>query len=156
MSKSLVIYFLLLLPLWSCSQDRELTGKVVRIADGDTFTLLVEGDEQVRVRLHGIDAPERSQPYSRVATDFLGEQLKGDNLVVRVMDTDQYGRVVGMVIVDGRNVNEELIRAGYAWHFKRYDNNPVWERLENEAREAGRGLWQEKDPTPPWVYRRQN
>ena len=152
MRKSILFYFLIVLPLISCSQETELTGEVVRIADGDTFTLLVDGNEQVRIRLHGIDAPERSQPYSRVATEFLGEQLKG-NVVVKVTDTDRYGRKVGIVMVDGRNVNEEMIRAGYAWHYKKYDSNPEWERLENEARAARRGLWQERGATPPWVYR---
>ena len=123
------------------------------MADGDTFTLLVEGNTQVRIRLHGIDAPERGQPYSQQSTKFLGERLRGD-LKVRIMDTDRYGRSIGMVIVDGKNINAALIEAGLAWHYKQYDQNPAWEKLENQAREARRGLWQEKDPTPPWVYRR--
>lgn len=152
--RNLFITFLIVCTLPACGQATELTGQVVRIADGDTFTLLLENKEQVRIRLHGIDTPERGQPYSRVATDYLGELLSQGQVVVRVMDTDRYGRTIGMVLVDGWNVNEELIRAGYAWHYKQYDDNEYWARLENEARSSKKGLWQEPDPTPPWVYRR--
>src|SRR3546814_2642608 len=113
MKVSMVVIALLL----TCScKVKVLTGTVVRVADGDTFTLLVTGNKQVRVRLYGIDCPERGQPHSRVATDHLKALLSKGNVWVEEMDTDRYGRTVGMVYAGGVNVNESLLAAGLAWH----------------------------------------
>jgi micrococcal nuclease len=146
-----ILFLLLLLPSLVLSQT--ITGKVVKIADGDTFTLLVN-NEQIRIRLHGIDAPEKAQPFSQVATDFLSEMVFGKMVSVRTMDVDRYGRTIGMVSVDGVNVNEALLRAGLVWHYKYYDKNQEWARMESEARSAKLGLWSQPNPIPPWEYRR--
>lgn len=131
-----------------------MTGTVVRVADGDTFTLLVDGDRQVRVRLHGIDCPERGQPYSRVATDHLKALLAKGNVRVEEMDIDRYGRTIGMVYAGGINVNESLLANGLAWHSKSFDKNPAWAALEVQAREQQLGLWAEPDPVAPWDWRK--
>lgn len=137
----------------ACVNTHYLSGEVVRVADGDTFTLLVEG-QQYRIRLHGVDCPERGQPYNRVATQFTQELLATGEVKVRQMDTDQYGRVVGIVLIDDTiNLNERLLKSGLAWHYRTYDRNPRWTELETDAREAKRGLWVEPGAIPPWKWR---
>ena len=139
----------------SCVDTYYYSGDVVRVADGDTFTLLVDGGEQ-RVRLFGVDCPERGQPYSRVATEFARELLASGPVEVKEMDVDQYGRVVGVVwISDTINLNERLLEAGLAWHYTVYDQDPEWAKLEREARRAKRGLWAERGAVAPWAWRRQ-
>lgn len=147
---TLVLAFL----LSQCSATKYITGEVVRVADGDTFTLLVDGDRQVRVRLHGIDCPERGQPYSRVATEHLKALLAKGNVRVEEMDTDRYGRTIGMVYAGGVNVNESLLAAGLAWHYASFDKNPDWAALEVQARERRLGLWAEPDAVAPWEWRK--
>jgi micrococcal nuclease len=73
---------------------------------------------------------------------------------VKDMDTDRYGRTIGMVTIDGINVNEELLKAGLAWHYKTYDKNPAWAKLEEEARKNKKGLWLQPNPIPPWEWRK--
>ena len=138
----------------ACVNTQYLSGEVVRVADGDTFTLLVDGQQQ-RIRLYGIDCPERGQPYSRVATQFTKELLASGKVEVQPMDTDQYGRTVGMVYIgDTINLNERLLEAGLAWHYTDYDNNVDWTRKETAARKARRGLWVEKGAVAPWEWRK--
>ncbi|GGC48563.1 endonuclease [Parapedobacter defluvii] len=145
---------ILFLFLWESCAPRYLTGGVVRVADGDTFTLLI-GKNQQRIRLYGIDCPERGQPYNRVATAFTKELLSSGPVKVREMDIDRYGRVVGIVyIADTINLNERLLEAGLAWHCAVYDRNPLWMAKEQEAREARRGLWTESGAVAPWHWRK--
>lgn len=132
-----------------------LTGKVVRVADGDTFTLLIRGGQQ-RIRLYGVDCPERGQPYNRVATSLTKELLSLGPVKVKEMDVDRYGRVVGIVyIADTINLNERLLDAGLAWHYTTYDNNRLWAAKELAARAARRGLWAEPDAMAPWHWRKE-
>jgi len=149
LSRLLILLFLF---SESCA-THYITGKVVRVADGDTFTLLTEGEQQ-RIRLYGVDCPERGQPYNRVATSFTKEMLSLGRVKVKEMDVDRYGRIVGMVyIADTINLNERLLEAGLAWHYTTYDNNPIWADKELAARKAGRGLWVEPDVIAPWHWR---
>jgi micrococcal nuclease len=108
---SIFIIFLVI-PLISYCQ---LQGRVVSIADGDTFTMLVN-NAQVRIRLHGIDCPERGQDFSNVAKEFLSDYVYNRVVAVEELDIDRYGRTIGMVEVEGVNVNEALLKAGLAWH----------------------------------------
>lgn len=143
------------LPLPSCSPSGDiLRGRVVEVADGDSFTLLDEGTNCHRIRLYGIDAPERTQPFSRKAKEALDGLIAGKTIEIQRMDKDRYGRIVGIARVGGINVNEVLLRDGWAWHFTRFDQNPDWANLEREARQARRGLWAEEQPLPPWEFRR--
>jgi micrococcal nuclease len=140
----------IILPLTGWTQ---LSGKVVSIADGDTFTMLVN-NEQIRIRLHGIDCPEKGQDFGTVAKEFLSGYVFGKVVQVKQMDVDRYGRTIGMVFIDGININEELLKAGLAWHYKTYDKNPEWARMEQEARTKKKGLWVQPNAIPPWEYRR--
>ena len=144
------ILLLLLLPLASFSQ---LVGKVVSIADGDTFTMLVN-HKQMKIRLHGIDCPEKRQDFGMVAKQFLSDNIFEKIVTVNEMNTDRYKRIIGMVFIHGANINEKLLQAGLAWHYKTYDKNPAWARLENDARNSKRGLWLQPNAMAPWEFRK--
>jgi endonuclease YncB( thermonuclease family) len=147
------IKFFIALLFLSHSVFSQLVGKVVSVADGDTFTMLVN-NEQIRIRLHGIDCPEKSQDFGNVAKQFLSGYVFGKVVTVQNMDTDRYGRTVGMVTIDGINVNEKLLEAGLAWHYIKYDKNPKWTEVEEVARSQKKGLWSQSNPIPPWEYRK--
>ena len=144
----------LLLALIYLTAADTLTGKVVRIADGDTVTILVGGN-QVRVRLFGIDAPERGQDYSRKSKEALAELVFDKEVRVVVHDKDRYGRTVGDIYIGDLLVNEKMIKDGWAWNYAHYSKSKHYAELEREAREAKRGLWAGKNPIPPWDYRAQ-
>ena len=131
-----------------------LTGKVVRIADGDTVTVLIGGN-QVRIRLFGIDAPERGQDYSRKSKEALADLVFEKEVRIVVHDKDRYGRTVGDIYIGETLVNEKMIKDGWAWNYARYSKSKHYAELEREAREAKRGLWAGKAPIPPWDYRAQ-
>ena len=148
-----ILLFTFLLVATQATSQPILTGKVIKVSDGDTFTLLTEGKEQYRIRLHGIDAPEHYQPYSQVSRQFLNDWVYGKDVQVQQMDVDQYGRTIGMVFIDSVNVNEALLQAGLAWHYKKYDKNPEWAKMEDDARRNRVGLWAEDAPIAPWDFR---
>lgn len=148
---------MLLLVILQAEAGWAWTGKVVGIADGDTITVLRDGHDQVKIRLYGIDAPESGQPFGKASTQNLSFMVHGQSVQVEVMDTDRYGRTVARIFVDGDDVNAAQLRSGYAWLHRQYCKDWVcgeWVRLEAEARSSGAGLWVEKDPTPPWQWRR--
>ena len=131
----------------------QLKGKVVRIADGDTFTILVQ-EKQYRIRLHGIDSPEKGQDFSVAAKQYLSDLIMHRMVEVKQKNKDRYGRIIGIATIDGVNINESLLRQGYAWHFTRYDRNPEWALLEQTARAERKGLWAQGNPLAPWEFRK--
>lgn len=134
----------------------QLKGKVVGVHDGDTFTLLTHDKLQVKVRVHGVDCPELKQDFGRVTKQFASDLLFGKEVVVNTTSKDKYGRAVGIVILpNGRSFNEELLRYGYAWHYVKYDKNPYWQRLEDEARKQRLGLWKLPNAQAPWEWRKE-
>ncbi|MCS7309384.1 MAG: thermonuclease family protein [Armatimonadetes bacterium] len=133
----------------------DFVGRVVGVSDGDTIEVMRAG-RAVRVRLEGIDCPESGQAYGTRAKQFTSELVFGKEVAVQVRGTDQYGRILGEVILpDGRSLNRELVRNGYAWWYRRYSNDPVLQQLEEEARRERRGLWRDRNPIPPWEFRRE-
>jgi endonuclease YncB( thermonuclease family) len=132
------------------------TGKVIKISDGDTFHVLRDDQFTEKIRLYGIDCPERAQAFSQKAKNFLSDLIFGKTVRIVKKDTDLYGRTVAIVFIDTTNVNEALLRASLAWHYTRYDQNPRWADLEKEAETAKRGLWVDPHPTPPWEWRKSN
>ena len=132
----------------------DLSGRVVKVTDGDTITILDANQAQHKVRLYGIDTPEYKQPYSRAATKILTGLVAGEGVGVDVKDTDRYGRTVGIVYKGNVNVNLEMVKSGYAWWYKKYA--PFSDELseaEQRARAEGWGLWADPDPIPPWEWR---
>ena len=130
----------------------DFTGRVVGVADGDTLTLLV-GSRQVRVRLWGIDAPERKQPWSSRSRDALAARAMHRDAIVATRGTDGYGRTLARVAVDGVDLGEAQVRDGMAWVYRRYTKDRPMIAIEAEARAARRGLWSLPDPEPPWAWR---
>lgn len=152
--------FILICQFISCGTTNketasEFTGKVVGIADGDTFTLLTDENDQIKIRLHGIDCPEKKQDFGQVAKQKLSELIFGKQVSVVKKDIDRYKRTVGLVYDDqNKCINEEMLKAGLAWHYIKYDQNPEWQAMEDEARNNRLGLWSQPNPTPPWEWRR--
>jgi endonuclease YncB( thermonuclease family) len=109
-----------------------------------------------RIRLHGIDAPEKAQPFSNRAKQFVSELVFGKEVRVEVKGRDRYGRTIGQVFLPDRsNLSHEIVKAGFAWWFRRYaPQDRTLEKLERDAREAKRRLWADPNPIPPWGWRR--
>ena len=127
--------------------------KVDRITDGDTIVL----KDSTRVRLHGIDTPERDQPYGSAATTALENMVETSVYVVEV-DTDRYGRMVGQLYhsTEGYDINASMVCAGHAWWYERYaPDSELLESCQEEALEPPKGLWESDDPMPPWEWKRQ-
>ncbi|OKL40556.1 SNase-like nuclease [Pontibacter flavimaris] len=128
--------------------------KVVGVKDGDTIVLLRNGEE-VTVRLYGVDTPEKNQAYGQRAKQYTSDLVFGKNVRLLINNKDRYGRTVGTIILpDGRSLNEELIRNGYAWHYKAYSKDLNLANAEVDARRFKRGLWQDPNPIAPWDFRK--
>lgn len=134
---------------------------VVGVTDGDTVTVVDDSQRLWKVRLAGIDAPEKRQAFGQQSTEALTKRLFGQQVIIEAGKADRYGRTVGKVMLSGRDVNLELVSAGLAWHYKKYqreqsiEDRASYESAEREARLHGLGLWQQADPVAPWDYRNQ-
>jgi micrococcal nuclease len=128
--------------------------RVVRISDGDTFTGLDSQNRQVKIRLHGIDAPEKAQAFGNVARKALGDLIEGKTVEVQQVDKDRYGRVVANVHIGGTHVNRELVAKGLAWRYVQYDKKGEFTQVEQAAKTARKGLWADANPVPPWEWRK--
>jgi micrococcal nuclease len=145
----------ILLFFWIVIAFAQLTGKVVGVHDGDSFTLLTANNTQYKIRLNGIDCPELKQDFGNVAKQFTSSLIFGKFVTVQTEKKDRYGRMLGVVVLEnGKVLNEELLRYGYAWHFKKYNNNSKWAKLEINARKNKLGLWKQTNPIAPWDYRK--
>lgn len=132
-----------------------ISGKVIAISDGDTLTLLVDGNRQIKIRLAAIDAPEKNQAFGNRAKQQLSDLCFDKNATLKVISTDRYGRTVGDIYCAGSNANLEMVKSGLAWVFRKYDKG--FEYLyesEEEARTAKRGLWADPNPIAPWDWRK--
>jgi endonuclease YncB( thermonuclease family) len=135
--------------------DFDLTGRVVRIADGDTVSILDRTNTQHKVRLYGIDTPERDQPYGKLAKQVLTHWVDEKNVGVVVVDTDSYGRTVGTLYHEGTNINVAMVSGGHAWWYQHYAPHEYnLAAAEQKARKQGLGLWADPRPVPPWDWRR--
>ena len=143
------------------SGSQTLTGRVVRVADGDTITVLDSSNTQHRIRLEGIDAPESHQAFGTQSKQNLSDMVFDKDVTVIYQKTDQYGRLVGKLVLDGKDINLEQVKTGMAWHYKEYEreqavaDRDLYARAEDEARAARRGLWQDADPVEPSAFRKE-
>ena len=140
----------------SCDAE-VLTGKVVKVSDGDTFTLLAAGNEQIRVRMYGIDAPEMKggQPFCNASREFLAGMIAGQEVTVLVMGTDKYERCLGIVKTSTvEDVNLVMLQEGMAWHYSQFDMTPQYVKAAKTARATHKGLWSEKNPINPYQWRK--
>jgi endonuclease YncB( thermonuclease family) len=134
-------------------------AKVVSISDGDTIKVFNAATGQEKIRLYGIDAPERGQPQGDAARTLLTSLVSGAVVDIESVSEDLYGNTVAIVWEQKKNVSQEMVRAGYAWVYRKYCDRPFceyWLALEGEAKKNKVGLWQEADPVPPWMWRRMN
>ena len=138
-------------PIQASTQER-FAGRVVGVTDGDTISVMRDG-RSVRVRLEGIDCPERGQDFGQRAKQFTSDMAFGKDAVVEVRDVDRYGRLVARVSVGGEDVSLALVRSGLAWHYTKYSRDPKLAEAEITAKSAQLGLWSRSAPTPPWEFR---
>lgn len=138
-----------------------LSGRVVGVADGDTITLLDNSNTQHKIRLGGIDAPERKQAFGNVSKKSISDMVFNQNVDVEWHKEDRYGRKVGKVLVNDEDVNLEQIKRGMAWFYKKYkselarEDQIIYEQAAHEAEANQVGLWVDAHPIPPWEFRKQ-
>ena len=132
---------------------RKLHLRVVGVHDGDTITGLDESKTQFKIRLDAIDAPELGQPFGQASKKALSEKVFGKDVVVIAKTTDRYGRTVGHVLIDGRDVNLEMLEEGMAWHYVKYDRNNRLAAAENSARKGKISIWKDAGAIPLWEWR---
>lgn len=131
------------------------TAMVVSVKDGDTIEVLSHG-RATRIRLHGIDCPEKRQAYGYRAKLATAVLTFGQSVTIHPYEKDKYGRLVADVVLSNEtNVNQLLVKDGWCWWYRKYaPDDAVLETLETEARQTKRGLWIDPHPVPPWVYRK--
>lgn len=137
-------------------KNQTFIAKVIRIMDGDTMEALYK-NSPIKIRLAHIDCPEKrsSQPFNNQAKKALSDLCFGQQVTICSQKYDRYGRLIAIVInIKKQIVNQEMIKQGMAWHFKRYSKDPLYAKLEHEARENKIGLWHDPNPVPPWNWRK--
>ena len=161
--KKVVIFIFLILCFIACKnknttnfQEYDYTVKVIGISDGDTFKGLTDDNQQIRYRIYGIDAPEKKQAFGNRAKQYLADLIFGKRVGIKIQKkSDRYGRpIVWAYTPDGKDVGVEMLKAGMAWHYKQYDKSEEYAEFENYAKKKQIGLWQDKEPVPPWEYRK--
>ena len=154
--------FLTAMIVWLCfltqglSHAESITGQVVDVADGDTLTIVTSWNETLKIRLAGVDCPETFQVHGEAAKQFLSFKTLKRRARIEPETIDQYGRTVGMVLVNGENINRQIVAEGHGWVFKKYCTAEYcadWLNLEAKAKAARIGLWEDENPTAPWDWR---
>lgn len=150
------IFTILLILLGNCVCAQEYTGRVVAIADGDTFTFLTPENRQIKVRLAEVDTPEKAQPYGTKAKQALSDLIFRQEVRVIEADIDRYGRLVGHVYVGNVHVNRRMVQQGMAWVYRQYMQDKTLLLDEERAKGSRLGLWSlpTHEQVPPWEWRR--
>ena len=139
--------------------ERRVTGKVVGVHDGDTATVLDANKNQYKFRFNGIDAPELKMDFGQKSKQNLSDLIFGKEVTVAYSKVDKYGRFVGTIFIGGIDANLEQIKAGLAWHYKKYSgeqsakDRQAYSDAEIKAKSAKLGLWSQPNPIPPWEFR---
>tara|TARA_R110002033_G_scaffold167528_1_gene206732 strand:- start:11180 stop:11677 length:498 start_codon:yes stop_codon:yes gene_type:complete len=153
----LILLFVILVSAsanYKSTKKETIIGKVVAITDGDTFKLLTKDSTLIKIRLANIDCPERKQPFSAKAKQFVSDAIFNKTVSVHVLKKDRYRRSISNVIYDDSlNLSYELVKHGLAWHYKKYSKDSILQSLEDDARKSKLGLWQDKDAIAPWEWR---
>lgn len=151
-TKFLLSSLMLFSALWLHAE--EISGKVIKVADGDTLTILTSSKEQVRIRLASIDAPEKSQDFGNVSKKSLNSMCYSTNANIVVQDTDRYGRKVGVVYCNGIEVNLEQVERGLAWVYIKYAKEQKYFDAESRAKNKKIGIWSMNNLIPAWEFRK--
>jgi micrococcal nuclease len=157
--KLILFSFLLLLNsvdsfLQSPIDHSEPTGKVIKIVDGDTFDMLTKEKNTLRIRMNGIDCPERKQDFYQSAKNALAGYIFNNEVKLAITGRDRNKRIIATVYCNGENINLSMIQNGYAWHYKKYSTDTVYAKAEQQARLARKGLWRMDHPIAPWDFRK--
>lgn len=157
---ALIAVAVLLLPLPAygrkAAPPKVILGKIVGVTDGDTVKVLDGNKTLTKICLLAIDAPEKKQAYGNKSKQALSEKIFGKEVRVEWRTLDKYGRTLGMIFLDKRNINLEMVQGGWAWHYKHFDNSPEFAEAELKARAAKLGLWADtQQPVAPWDFREQ-
>ena len=132
----------------------EIKGKVIHISDGDTIHILTAQKEKYKIRLNDIDAPENKQAFGNKSKENLKKYIYNKNVSVYYKTKDKYGRILGTVYLNNQDINLQQIKDGFAWVYKKYSKNIIYYKAEKEAQNKRKGLWQDKNPIEPWIYRK--
>jgi endonuclease YncB( thermonuclease family) len=151
--RSLFILVFLALLMSPFAHAGDLTGKVTAVADGNNITVLTDNSQRIKIRLFGIDCPEKSQAYGKEAKQFSSDLVLGKRVKIWPIEKDRYGRTVGWVFTAEKNLNKELLLAGLAWHDKQRSSDIALAAMEMKARAAKKGLWADPTSIPPWEFR---
>lgn len=135
------------------STSEEMVGRVVSVNDGDTITVLIDRTQH-KIRLTGIDAPEAKQPFGSRAKEHLSGLVAGRDVRIKWRSKDRYGRILGDIYADDRWINREMVESGFAWQYVRFDRSAELRIAEHFARDNAAGLWADREPIPPWEWRR--
>ncbi len=146
-----VLLIILLFPMICISQ---IKGKVINIKDGDTIVVLDSLFKQQTIRIADIDCPENKQPFGTRAKQFTANEVLGKIVMVKIKNTDRYGRTVGYVMYNNKNLSLELLKNGLAWHYKYYSKDKEMADLEDFAKKNKLGLWSHKKPINPYNWRK--
>ncbi|MEO5648632.1 MAG: thermonuclease family protein [Ginsengibacter sp.] len=139
------------------SETKEIiTAKVIKIVDGDTFDVLTTGNNTIRIRMNGIDCPERKQDYYQVCKDALAQFIFGKNVQLITHGKDRYRRTIADVFYKNENINVAMIQNGFAWHYRKYSSDEIMEKAEQRARIKKIGLWKMSNAMAPWDFRKLN
>jgi len=149
-------FFLSIFLLFPLIITAQIVGRAVGITDGDTFTLLKKDSISIKVRLYGIDCPEKGQPFSNICKKYLSDLIFNKAVRLEEKGKDRYGRTIAIVFLGTININESLLADGIAWHYKYFDKNPRWAALEKSAKDNKKGLWKDDNAIPPWEWRKTN
>jgi endonuclease YncB( thermonuclease family) len=150
------------------TQAETFAAKVIAVMDGDTVMVLRAGDggtagysmrglrggQKIKIRLANIDAPEKAQSFGKQSRDSLLQMVGGKTVQIDSRAVDQYGRIVGLISVDGLNVNEEQVKRGAAWEYSHYHSDKTYVEFQRAARQEQRGLWAQANPQAPWQWRK--
>jgi len=141
------------------AQAETLSGVVIGVADGDTLTVLDADKVQHKIRLAGIDAPEKMQAFGNRSKESLSDLVFEKTVNVETNKRDRYRRDIGKLLVNGRDVNLVQVERGMAWFYRKYqreqspNDRKLYEAAEDAAKDGKKGLWRDTDPVPPWEFR---
>ncbi|WP_164112514.1 MULTISPECIES: thermonuclease family protein [Sphingobacterium] len=153
--KKMLLIALFLLFIFDGIAQKHMQGRVVKVADGDTFTIVDKFQKKTKIRLHGIDCPEKGQDYFQVAKSFTNGHIFDKWINIEVKSKDRYGRIVGIVWLENQeSLNLMLIQAGLAWDYPTYSKSRIYRDAELQARKDKSNIWSLYEPTPPWDFRK--
>jgi endonuclease YncB( thermonuclease family) len=154
--KLLLLGFLFLMgyPVMDNKETIAQAGTVVKIVDGDTFDLLTKDKRTLRVRMYGIDCPEKKQDFYQSAKNALAGYIFKKSVQLKIAGYDRNKRTIAMVYCNHQNINLAMIKNGFAWHFSKYSSDSNFAQAESQARKAKAGLWKRPNPVAPWEFRK--